>query len=125
MQILLDTHIFLWCVNDDRQLTKKARSIIKNATSVYVSSVSIWEAAIKSKLGKLQVKIDELVSSIASSGFEELPITASHAANVYHLPDIHKDPFDRLLISQALSEPLKLITNDIILQQYSDLVEII
>ena len=125
MRLLLDTHIFLWCVNDDRRLTKAARALLSGATEIYVSSGSIWEAVIKSKLGKLDVDIDALVSSIADSGFVELPVTAKHAAAVGKLPDVHGDPFDRLLIAQALSEPLRFLTADKLLCQYSDLVEFV
>jgi PIN domain nuclease of toxin-antitoxin system len=125
MRLLLDTHIYLWCVKDDKQLSKKARTLIQDASEVYVSSASIWEAAIKAKLGKLSVKIDELARAITDSGFLELPITADHAAYVYHLPDLHRDPFDRMLIAQTMSEPLRFLTADTFLQQYSKLVELV
>jgi PIN domain nuclease of toxin-antitoxin system len=125
MRLLLDTHVFLWCVSDDRRLTKAARALLSGATEIYVSSASIWEAAIKARLGKLDVNIDELVSVIAESGFLELPVAANHAAAVARLPDVHNDPFDRLLIAQALSEPLRFLTADAVLGQYSDLVELV
>jgi PIN domain nuclease of toxin-antitoxin system len=125
MRLLLDTHVFLWCVKDDRQLTKSAREILAGATEVYVSSASIWEASIKAKLGKLDVDVDSLVSSIAESGFLELPVTAKHAAAVGRLPDVHSDPFDRMLIAQAICEPLRFLTADDLLGQYSDLVDLI
>jgi len=125
MRLLLDTHIFLWCVNDDRRLTKAARALLSGAAEIYVSSASIWEAAIKAKLGKLDVDVDALVSSITDSGFMDLPVTAKHAAAVGKLPDVHADPFDRLLIAQALSEPLRFLTADKVLCRYSDLVELV
>jgi PIN domain nuclease of toxin-antitoxin system len=125
MRLLLDTHIYLWCTNNDRKLSKKARVLIQDADEIYVSSASIWEAAIKNKLGKLKVDIDDLVSAIVASGFLELPITAKHAAAVNKLPSHHRDPFDRILIAQAMSEPLKLLTADEMLRSYSDLVEVI
>lgn len=125
MRLLLDTHVFLWCVKDDRRLRKAAREMLAGATEVYVSSASIWEAAIKAKLGKLDANVDELVAAIADSGFRELPITARHAAAVGRLPDVHSDPFDRMLIAQAISEPLRFLTADDVLGQYSDLVELI
>ena len=125
MRLLLDTHIFLWCVNDDRRLTKAARALLSGAAEIYVSSASIWEAAIKAKLGKLDVDVDALVSSITDSGFMDLPVTAKHAAAVGKLPDVHTDPFDRLLIAQALSEPLRFLTADKVLCRYSDLVELV
>jgi PIN domain nuclease of toxin-antitoxin system len=125
MRLLLDTHVFLWCVGGDRQLGKTARAAIANATEVYVSSASIWEAAIKQALGKLDVDISALVLAITASGFIELPITARHAAAVSRLPDVHRDPFDRILIAQALSEPLRFLTADSALKGYSDLVEVV
>ncbi len=125
MRLLLDTHIFLWCVNDDRRLTKAARALLSGAAEIYVSSASIWEAAIKAKLGKLDVDVDALAASIADSGFMDLPVTAKHAAAAGKLPDVHADPFDRLLIAQALCEPLRFLTADKALCRYSDLVELV
>ncbi len=125
MRLLLDTHIALWVIKNDRRLSKATRSKILNASDVYVSSASIWEMAIKVKLKKLDVDIGQAVEAIFESGFVELPITATHAANVCNLPDIHRDPFDRLLIAQAISEPLTFLTADIVLKKYSDLVELI
>lgn len=125
MRLLLDTCIFLWCINNDRRLPKKARAKISDAREVYVSSASIWEAVIKIKLKKLDVDVSQLVKAISSSGFLELPIGAHHAAAIADLADIHRDPFDRLLVAQAISEPLTLLTADAILQKYSDLVELI
>jgi PIN domain nuclease of toxin-antitoxin system len=95
--------------------------MICDADEVFISSASIWEAAIKAGLGKLDV--DELVAEIASSGFTELPVRAIHAAMVRKLPDIHDDPFDRILIAQAMSEPLLLITADGHMAGYTDLVK--
>lgn len=125
MRLLLDTHIYLWVVKNDRHLTKAVRHKIADADEVYVSSATIWEAAIKVKLGKLDVNIDALTDAISESGFTELPITARHAAYVTQLPDLHRDPFDRILIAQAINEPLRLLTCDGILKRYSDLVEIV
>jgi len=122
MRLLLDTHVFLWSVTDDRKLTKAARKLILDADDVFVSSASIWEASMKARLGKLDVDVDLLVSEIEASGFSELPVRAVHAAMVRNLPDIHGDPFDRLLVAQALSEPLRLVTSDGHLSKYTDLV---
>ncbi|MFL9935636.1 type II toxin-antitoxin system VapC family toxin [Paraburkholderia sp. RL18-103-BIB-C] len=122
MRLLLDTHVFLWSVTDDRKLTKAARKLILDADDVFVSSASIWEASIKAGLGKLDVDVDLLVSEIEASGFSELPVRAVHAAMVRNLPDIHRDPFDRLLVAQALAEPLRLMTSDGHLSKYTDLV---
>jgi len=122
MRLLLDTHVYLWSVMDDRKLTKAARKLILDADDVFVSSASIWEASIKAGLGKLDVDVNLLVSEIEASGFSELPVRAVHAALVRDLPDIHRDPFDRLLIAQALSEPLRLVTSDGHLSKYTELV---
>ncbi|MDQ0142888.1 type II toxin-antitoxin system VapC family toxin [Cupriavidus necator] len=123
MRLLLDTHIYLWAVADDRKLSKAARKMISEAEKVFVSSASIWEASIKAGLGKLDADVNELVSAIDTSGFTELPVRAAHAALVRNLPDIHRDPFDRLLIAQAMYEPLRLLTADGHLAAYTDLVE--
>lgn len=125
MKILLDTHVFLWYTKSDRKLTAKSRAIIQNATEVYVSSASIWEATIKARLGKLDVKIEDLVKAISSSGFLELSITAEHAAATDRLSAIHRDPFDRILLAQAITEPLTFLTADELLKDYSKLVIII
>ncbi|MBF8263494.1 MAG: PilT protein domain protein [Parachlamydiales bacterium] len=125
MRLLLDTHVFLWCIKNDRRLSKTVRGKISQATEVYVSSASIWEAMIKIKLKKLDVDIGQMVDAIFESGFLELPITAKHAATISCLSDIHRDPFDRILIAQAIYEPLTFITADHELKNYSQLVEII
>ena len=125
MHVLLDTHIFIWWLNDDAHLSKKARSLIDNADDIYISSASIWEASIKIQLGKLDVDISLLVNSIESEGFIELPISIKHAASVLTLPHHHRDPFDRMLIAQAVSEPLRFITADQSLLVYSDLVSLV
>lgn len=125
MRLLLDTHIYIWAVMGNRRLSASARKMIVDADDVYVSAASIWEAAIKAGLGKLDADPDLLASEIARSGFIELPVRAAHAAMVRKLPDIHRDPFDRLLIAQALVEPLRLVTSDESLAAYSDLVVLV
>lgn len=122
MRLLLDTHIFLWAVAGARQLKPAARELIESADEVYVSAASIWEVAIKVRLGKIDADLEELALAIRASGFSELPVTAVHAAGVAGLAAHHNDPFDRLLIAQALAEPLRLLTADAVLEQYSDLV---
>lgn len=125
MQLLLDTHVYLWWLQDDPKLSPKARSLIVAASEVHISSASIWEASIKAGIGKLDIDADELLSEIVNNGFKELPITAKHAAAERRLPDAHRDPFDRILIAQAICEPLRFLTADILLRSYSELVEII
>lgn len=112
MNLLLDSHVFLWWLQDNRRLSRRARRVIAAPDShVFVSAVSIWEIAIKLSIGKLKwrggVPLDR---SITSAGFTELPVAARHAAGVRALPALHGDPFDRLLISQALVEDLRVVT---------------
>jgi PIN domain nuclease of toxin-antitoxin system len=125
MRILLDTHVYLWWLQDHPKLSKAARSTIVSASEVFVSSASIWEASIKAGIGKLDVDVNALVDEIANSGFQELPVTARHAAAVMQFPDIHRDPFDRILIAQAVCEPLRFLTIDGILKKYSELVDVL
>lgn len=125
MRLLLDTQVYLWFLADSGRLNKAARKQIAEAEQVWVSAASIWEASIKIALGKLQADPALLVAGIAASGFVELPISAQHGARVASLPEIHRDPFDRMLIAQALSEPAYLLTADSLLSQYSDLVQTI
>ena len=122
MRLLLDTHIFLWAVAGSRLLKPAARRAIQAADQVYVSAASIWEVAIKAPLGKIKADPDELVAAIEASGFVELPVRAAHAAGVARLPLHHHDPFDRLLVAQAIAEPLKLLTADATLARYSNIV---
>jgi len=125
MRILLDTQVYLWYVADSPRLPHAAREQISTSTEVYVSAASIWEACIKIGVGKLDADPEDLLSGIEESGFEELPITAQHAAAVAALPLHHRDPFDRLLIAQAMAGPLKLLTSDLVLAKYTDLVEVV
>jgi len=122
VRLLLDTHIFLWSVTGNALLKPATRRFMESADQVYVSAVSIWEIAIKARLGKIEADPDELVAAIDASGFTELPIRAAHAAGVARLALLHNDPFDRLLVAQAVAEPLKLLTADAALAAYSDLV---
>lgn len=125
MRILLDTQVFLWFLADSPKLSKLARKTIEKADEVFVSAASIWEATIKAGIGKLEVDPNDLIAGIEGSGFKELSITAAHAAKVFTLPHHHRDPFDRLLVAQAMQEPMKLLSADSMLGQYSELVETI
>ena len=125
MRLLLDTHIFIWAVTDSPKLSHEARRQILAADEVYVSAASIWEIAIKSGLGKIEGDVVQMVSAIEGSGFLELPVTADHAARVADLPLHHRDPFDRLLVAQAMTEPLTLLTADNVLSRYTDLVRVV
>ena len=122
MRLLLDTHVFLWAVAGSPLLRPAARRLIEGADEVYVSAASIWEVAIKARLGKMEADPQEVAAAIDASGFLELPVSAAHAAGVARLDLHHHDPFDRLLVAQALAEPLKLLTADEVLAKYSDVV---
>lgn len=122
MRLLLDTHIFYWAFYERDRLSKKALGLIDEAEAIFVSSASIWEIAIKVRLGKIKADPVELIEHIEESGFQELPVLSRHAIIVAALPMHHTDPFDRLLIAQAISEPLHLVTADTKLQSYSELV---
>lgn len=122
MRILLDTHIFYWLFYDQRKLPSAARTILDDADAVFVSAVSLWEIAIKVRVGKLKADIPELLGSLEAANLLELPVLARHTPIVSVLPLYHADPFDRMLIAQAMSEPLHLLTADPQLKQYSELV---
>src|SRR5262245_45912924 len=111
MRLLLDSHVFLWWLQGGRRLSPHARRVIAApASDVFISAASVWEIAIKVAIGKLQwrnARGMDIDATIAASGFAELVITAHHAAAVRHLPHHHGDPFDRLLIAQALAEGLR------------------
>jgi len=125
MRLLLDTHIFLWLTAESPLLNSHARTLIADASLVYVSSVTIWEATIKTRIGKLTVDPDDLLLEIEKCGFQELPVLGRHAAGVARLPLLHTDPFDRLLVAQAMTEPMRLLTADAQLAAYSELVTVI
>lgn len=113
MNLLLDTHAFLWWLADDAGLSSAARRAIAEPSAiVHVSAASLWEIAIKRALGKLEVESPDLAAEIPANGFVELPITGRHALAAGALPRHHDDPFDRMLVAQALSEDLVLVTRD-------------
>lgn len=122
MRLLLDTHIFYWSFYERRRLSRKTLNLFDQAEEIFVSSASIWEISIKVRLGKMKADPQELIDSIELSGFQELPVWSRHALVVADLPLHHADPFDRLLIAQAMIEPLHLLTVDPQLKQYTNLV---
>ncbi len=125
MRLLLDTHVFIWSVMDSRQLKAATRRYLASAEIVYVSAASIWEIAIKTRLGKMTGDVEAFAAAIEASGFQDLRVTARHAAAVAKLPLHHADPFDRMLIAQAFLEPLRLVTADKGLVAYGGAVEFI
>ena len=128
MRVLLDTHILLWALAELDKLPKSARAILEDAeTEILFSAASIWEIAIKSGLGRLDlhVKPAAIAKAAADSGMVELPVLSSAAAIVGELPDHHRDPFDRLLLAQAVAEPAKFCTVDKALSAYGRVVQFV
>jgi PIN domain nuclease of toxin-antitoxin system len=125
VRLLLDTHVFIWAVTANRQLKAATRDYLSSAQVVYVSAASIWEIAIKARLGKIDGDTQTFAAAIEDSGFQSLPVTVAHAAAVAKLPPHHTDPFDRLLLAQAFSEPLRLVTADRALAAYGGAVEVL
>ncbi len=116
MRLLLDTHALLWWVADSRRLSARAHGLIADETnSLFVSAASAWEIATKHRIGKLPEAAGmalDVAGAIAGQGFEELPITVADAERSGRLPGPHGDPFDRMLIAQARSRELALVSND-------------
>ena len=122
MKVLLDTHVVLWALADDPRLTPTHRDFFGDTdTELYVSSVTIWEIAIKSGLGKLDAP-DDIQNILLAGGCRPLPISWRHAEAVGTLPALHADPFDRLLIAQAQVEQLRLATSDERILEYEVMV---
>ncbi len=112
MTLLLDTHTFLWWLDDPQLLSNPARKAIGNGKYiVYVSAAVIWEIVIKRSLGKLDAP-DDLEAAMAANRFLSLPVTILHALAVQTLPNHHRDPFDRILIAQARCEGFVLVSRD-------------
>ena len=112
MKLLLDSHTLLWWLDDSPRLGNRARSAIADATVVAVSLATIWEIAIKVGLEKLSVDLRDLLVNISRDGFDLLPVTSSDCLAVAALPRHHGDPFDRMLIAQAQSDGLVIVTAD-------------
>lgn len=122
MRVLLDTHIILWAAIEPRKLSAKASRILRDANNeLYFSAANLWEIAIKSGKGLANFKVDSRVlhRSLLANGYTELPITGHHALAVEHLPDHHADPFDRILLAQAMVEGIYLLTADSRIELYA------
>jgi PIN domain nuclease of toxin-antitoxin system len=121
VNLLLDTHVALWALTDHPGLSGKARELIlAPRATVWVSVVSVWEIAIKHGLGRgdMPVSGQQALRYFEQAGYRILAIEAEHAAAIDTLPAIHQDPFDRLLIAQALVEPMRLLTHDAMVASY-------
>lgn len=119
MRLLLDTHVLIWWLADDRKLSKNARAIIaKPDNDVLVSSASGWEISIKAALGRLEIELDDLEDAIVRNGFRPLTIGLRHAITAGRLPNVHRDPFDRMLVAQASVEELRVVSHDRVFERY-------
>lgn len=122
MRILIDTQAFLWWLAGNRRLSQAARGVIANPDNrVLVSAASAWEVTAKHRLGKLPgaaVIAGDVVAAIEDHGFEPLAITVAHAERAGRLPDPHRDPFDRMLIAQALAHDLPVVSNESLFDRY-------
>jgi len=118
VRLLLDTHVALWALTDDPRLSNKARALIADMGNVvFVSAASVWEVAIKHGLargrpGDMPLSGDDALRHFTAAGYQFLPVSPLHAAAVKSLPRLHEDPFDRMLLAQAIMEPLSLLTRD-------------
>ena len=122
MRALLDTHAFLWWVNDDARLSERCHAIISSgANEILFSAVSAWEMAVKAGIGRLSIPGDleaYTLEQVLLNRFEVLPISLSHALRLSRLPSYHKDPFDRMLIAQAQVENVPILTGDMQIARY-------
>jgi PIN domain nuclease of toxin-antitoxin system len=113
VNLLLDTHILLWWVAGDRKLPRSLRDRITSAENdVSVSAATFWEIAIKARLGRIHIDLEELRAAVNADGFRELPVQIAHTLRLQELPDHHRDPFDRLLIAQSIADGQRLVTRD-------------
>ncbi len=128
MNLLLDTHVVLWAITDNPRLPEPIRrEIADRRNTVVVSVVSIWEIAIKAPLarrgiGAMPVGARDAVELCRGAGYRMIGVSPEHAIAVESLPSLHNDPFDRLLVAQALEEPLRLVTHDAAVAAYSDTI---
>jgi PIN domain nuclease of toxin-antitoxin system len=128
MILLLDTHVLLWAAHDPDRLPAKAREAITEPANVlWFSAATIWEVAIKATVGRADFEFDAgvLRRALVENGYVELPVTSRHAAEVSQLPEVHRDPFDRLLVAQARVEGCQLLTADRRLADYGSPVTLI
>jgi PIN domain nuclease of toxin-antitoxin system len=125
LNLLLDTHVALWAITDNPKLSQKARDLIASPkTNVWISAANVWEIAIKHSLGRGDMPVSgrDAMRYFQESGYRFLPVEAEHAVAVEELPAHHQDPFDRILVAQALVEPMRLLTHDPLVALYSDTI---
>ncbi|MGW4626712.1 type II toxin-antitoxin system VapC family toxin [Streptomyces rubiginosohelvolus] len=117
MRLLLDTHVILWWLADSDELSDRVKDLLDTEPSVHISAVSAWEIAVKQSLGKLDGP-EDLAERVRDSQFTALPITAGHGVRAGRLPALHRDPFDRILVAQAQTEGMTVVTRDKWIPQY-------
>jgi PIN domain nuclease of toxin-antitoxin system len=125
LNLLLDTHVALWAITDSPKLPQEARKHIQSPrTTVWISAASVWEIAIKHALGRgdMPVSAQDAVRYFRESGYRFLAVEVEHAVAVESLAAHHQDPFDRILVAQALVEPMRLMTHDPLVASYSDTI---
>lgn len=122
MRLLLDTQIVYWFFYEQQKVPEAAFELLRRAEVRYVSAASIWEIAIKVRMGKMNADPGRIVAQLEEAGFDELPVSSQHTVLIADMPLYHADPFDRLLIAQAIAEPLHFVTTDAKLRQYSEFV---
>jgi len=129
MRVLIDTHVLLWALSGDKRLSREALAVLSSfENEVFVSAASAWEIATKYRLGKLPTAAaltGNIRGVVEQLGFRPLSVPMGHAERAGALPGQHRDPFDRMLICQAMSEPLKFLTSNELLSQYTELVEVV
>ena len=126
MRLLLDTHIILWILTDEPRLSRDAKELLQTPSrDVFYSVASLWEIGIKFSLGRLKLSPEAVESGMRASGAQRLQIADDHLKRLVTLPHHHRDPFDRMLVAQADSEPLKLVTSDRFLEVYGPTVRVV
>ena len=122
MKILLDTHIFLWALTDDVRLSEAQReAYLSEHSELYLSHASLWEILIKTRLGRLSLPeptMAYVIRQMEKNRVSPLSIQLAHLANLESLPNVHRDPFDRMLIAQARAEKMAILTSDALIRQY-------
>ena len=122
IQLLLDTNVVLWLSEDNPRINPIKPLLLSEDAQVFISAVSWWEIAIKIRTGKLRVDFERLLSLAKEHGYSELPMTSDYLKAYLELPILHKDPFDHMLLAQAITCPMRLISGDSQLAEYSSLV---
>lgn len=128
MKLLLDTHLLLWAAGTPERLSAEARALIESpGNELFFSAASLWEIAIKRGLGRADFQVDTrlLRRGLLDNGYSEFPIGSEHAVEIESLPPIHRDPFDRMLVAQAMVEGVLLLTSDSLVAQYSGPIRLV